>query len=193
MPARVNGPRIVLHRWVKGDTDPRLRAITSDASAHVEGIEMRGSWALVLAPLLAVGFLTVASGPANAFGSEVLGCGVDGGWTAHFCEGGGSTEFGELYSITFAAHNLSGTYSYAWTIQKNTYTSITTPCSSTTTYNCIESGCTATSSTCVVGARQGGLSAQVFAATLRLTQSGQSTTIDASAQIDGLDSGCRTC
>jgi hypothetical protein len=143
---------------------------------------MRKAWAAALAPLLAIAFMLLGTGPANAFGSEVLGCSVDSAtWTASTCGGGGS--LGDTDWITYSPHNLSGTYSYKWTITNSAGTAITASCS-TTTGPCIYGGCTATQSTCTVQATTG-KNDKTFTATLVLTQSGLSRTIKATATIYG--------
>jgi hypothetical protein len=125
---------------------------------------MRRFWTLLLTPVLALAFFMVASPNANAFGAEVLGCSWGSGpWIANNCGGGD-------YTLTFSAHNLSGTYSYSWTLTGSSTTTIT-------------SGCTATSSTCTVNADPLGRQDQTLTASLTLTQSGRSRTITAQATI----------
>ncbi|HJQ01026.1 MAG TPA: hypothetical protein VJ851_05460 [Jatrophihabitans sp.] len=134
---------------------------------------MRRFWTLLLTPVLAVAFFMVGSPAANAFGAEVLGCSWNSGpWIANNC--GGSDGL-----LTFSAHNLSGTYSYSWTLTG--YPSLT-----------IVSGCTATSSTCTVDTGDGALRDHTLTASLTLTQSGQSRTITAKATVYA-NGDCLTC
>jgi hypothetical protein len=136
---------------------------------------MRKFWTLALTPLLALAFFLVGAPSANAFGSEVLGCAWNGGgWVASNC-GGGSGQ------VVFSAHNLSGSYSYSWTIVNDLGYSYG-PCTGATP--CIISGCTATSSTCTLAA-EGPLHDRVVTASLTLHQSGLSRTIQAKATIWG--------
>lgn len=136
------------------------------------------------AHMLALAFLVVGSAPAHAFGSEVLGCWVDGsteGWTANSCYGDPPIS---TPTIHFSPHNLSGSYSMTWTVTGPGGLAITANCSSTTTYNCISSGCTVSSTTCDLTVRKGKY-ARTYTASLRLTQSGLSRTIQAQALIEG--------
>jgi hypothetical protein len=141
---------------------------------------------LLLAPLLALALLLVGIPSANAFGGEVLGCAWNGGsWTANNCGGSDGT-------LTFSAHNLSGSYSYSWTVTYGPST-VTTPCTSGIE-PCIQSGCTATSSSCTVFADNPyPLHDKVITASLRLTQSGQSRTITASATALSYKDPCPLC
>lgn len=147
---------------------------------------MRRMWAAALAPALAVVFLMLGSAPASAFGGEVLGCGFNPpAWTANSCAGADD--------LTFAVHNLSGTYTYAWTITNDRGTVITRICYSggVLTVPCIQSGCTATSSTCELDVY--GFSRDItYTASLRLTQAGLSRTLQAQA-LAYADPACRTC
>ena len=134
---------------------------------------MRRFWTLLLTPVLALAFFLVGNPAANAFGSEVLGCAWNGGtWVANNCGGG-------VDNLTFSPHNLSGSYSYSWTVKYGAST-VTSPCTSGIE-PCILSGCTTTSSTCTIYAEDPyPLHDKVITASLRLTQSGQSRTITAS-------------
>lgn len=133
---------------------------------------MRRFWTLLLAPVLAMTFFIVASPAAHAFGAEVLGCSWNGGsWIANNCGGNNGL-------VTFSARNLSGSYSYSWTLKVNSST-ISNGCNGVSE-PCIYSGCTTTSSTCTVST-YGALHDRVLTASLRLTQSGQSRTITAQA------------
>lgn len=145
---------------------------------------MRKLLIAAFAHVLALAFLVVGSAPAHAFGSEVLGCWVDGsagGWTANSCVGDVNTP---PPTIHFSPQNLSGSYSTSWTLIQNTHP-ITANCSSTTTTNCIVSGCTVSSTTCDVRAQSGGKATHTYTASLRLTQSGRSRTIQAQATVYG--------
>jgi hypothetical protein len=124
---------------------------------------MRRFWTLLLTPVLTLAFFVLGSPAANAFGSEVLGCDWGTGWVANNCGGGNGL-------VTFSAHNLSGTYSYSWTLTGYGATNIS-------------SGCTATSSTCTVNTGNGGLNDRTLTASLTLTQSGRSRTITAQATV----------
>lgn len=133
--------------------------------------EMRRFSTLLLTSVLALAFFVARSPAANAFGGEVLGCAWSGSaWIANDCGTGTGP-------ITFSAHNLSGSYSYSWTLNWS---------------KPIISGCTATSSTCTVDAGTAGLRPRTLRATLTLTQSGQSRTISAQATID-YNIDCTTC
>jgi hypothetical protein len=147
---------------------------------------MRRFWSLLLTPVLTVAFFLAGSPAANAFGSEVLGCAWNArAWTANNCGYGTGT-------ITFSPVNLSGSYSYSWTV---TYggSVVTTPCSSGIE-PCILSGCTATSSSCAVYADNPyPLKDRVITASLQLTQSGQSRTITASGTAKSSTPTCPTC
>jgi hypothetical protein len=131
---------------------------------------MRKLWTLALAPILALAFFLVGAPSANAFGSEVLGCDWGTGWVANDCGGGSGM-------VTFSAHNLSGSYSYSWTLTRDTGDTLTVSCS-TGISPCVYSGCTATSSSCTIYA-DGGRHNHVLTASLTLTQSGLSRTIQA--------------
>jgi len=140
---------------------------------------------LLLTPLLALFFLVLGSPSANAFGGEVLGCGVDNSaWTANSCAGGGDSST-SAHVIHYAAHNLSGSYSMKWTALNGFGTVITASCNSPQVVNCIWSGCTASSTTCDIGAGQFSQD-RTFTATLQLTQSGQTRSVQASAVIRGV-------
>jgi|GEM_PF-2845130 len=145
---------------------------------------MRRVMAVAFAHVLALGFLVVGSAPAHAFGSEVLGCTVDNstvGWTANSCEGYADNP---PPAVHFSARNLSGSYSMSWTLTRDT-TPITANCSSTVTTNCITGGCTAPSTTCDVRVQSTAKTSHKYTATLRLTQSGLSRTIQAQALLYG--------
>jgi hypothetical protein len=147
---------------------------------------MRKILVVAFAHVLALAFLVVGSVPARAFGSEVLGCTVSNsttGWTANSCTGDTDVPAPVIH---FSPQNLSGSYSMSWTLTGGTTTTgaITANCSSTVTTNCINGGCTATSTTCDVKG-QGGRSNRTYTASLRLTQSGLSRTIQAQALLYG--------
>jgi hypothetical protein len=158
---------------------------------------MRKILVVAFAHVLALAFLVVGSVPARAFGSEVLGCTVSNsttGWTANSCTGNTDVPAPVVH---FSPQNLSGSYSMSWTLTMGTTTTTTTTaitanCSSTVTTNCINGGCTATSTTCDVKA-QGGRNNRTYTASLRLTQSGLSRTIQAQALLYGDTSCVPTC
>ncbi|HST48728.1 hypothetical protein [Jatrophihabitans sp.] len=131
---------------------------------------MRRFWTAALALLSALALLVVGSPAANAFGSEVLGCSFDGGtWTANTCDGGGD---GAYHNITFAAHNLSGTYTTSWTVTFGT-TVLSTNCNGATT--------------CTIRVKGSSIEGRdrTYWANLKLTQAGQTRTISASALVYG--------
>jgi len=135
---------------------------------------MRKLYAAAVALLVALACFIVASPPASAFGSEVLGCSFDSSaWTANSCEDGGD---GLPHVVHFSAHNLSGTYTMSWTASVSN-------CSSTLTINCVSAGCTSTSTTCDLKVHDGH-AIKTFTVNLKLTQSGQTRTISASAVVD---------
>jgi hypothetical protein len=115
--------------------------------------------------------------------------GSPAGWESPQCAVGGAYDsVGDLEDVDFVPHNLSGTYSFVWTVGiqgATTFTPITRACASDTDYNCIASGCTATtaaSTSCDVVAKVGA-TRKMFSATLKLTQLGQSRSITAYADI----------
>jgi hypothetical protein len=147
---------------------------------------MRRIFKLAFTCVIALTLLILGNPAANAFGSEVLGCAFgSSAWTAGACEGGGDQ--GVIYNVQFSAHNLSGTYSMQWTV-KNEATLITAQCS-TGSWNCIQSGCTSTSATCTIATKAQPLYSHRLSASLQLTQSGQTRTINAVATVDPYCSG----
>ena len=145
---------------------------------------MRRLWAAALAPALGLAFVVMASGPADAFGSEVLGCWfTPQTWTAGSCTG----QTQAIYSV----HNLSGTYSYAWTFTMKGTPLALSSCAPPNGGACIASGCTATSSTCTVN--DSPLVDRTITATVRLTQSGLSRSISASATFQPDGGTCGGC
>jgi hypothetical protein len=143
---------------------------------------MRKVWTLVLAAVFALGAFVLGTPAANAFGTEVLGCKYgSASWTANSCSGA-------FDLATFSPSNLSGAYSYSWTLTQHG-SPVINICGSGAYSTCISSGCTSTSSTCTVDI-QGTLHYQTtVVASLVLTQSGQSRTIQASAN----EAGIRPC
>ncbi|MEO7260382.1 MAG: hypothetical protein ABI047_03865 [Jatrophihabitantaceae bacterium] len=140
---------------------------------------MRAFWAAVLTPVLTLAFFMLGSPAATAFGSEVLGCAVDtAAWTANSCGGGGD---GAISVVHYSPQNLSGTYSKSWTVTGPGGTAITGNCN-TTAIPCIYSGCALSSTTCDIKVRSGP-NDRTFTASLRLTQSGLTRTIQAQAVI----------
>ena len=124
-------------------------------------------------------------------GNEVLGCAFDAGpWTANSCNIGGT--LGDIDVAHFVPHNLSGTYTKSWTVTGPSGTALSN-CSSTVTYNCISGGCTSTSTTCDITVRTA-KNDHTYTASLKLTQSGVTKTISASAVVYGDGSnGCPLC
>jgi hypothetical protein len=152
------------------------------------GVDMRKLGTTALAVMVALILLVIGSPPASAFGSEVLGCAFDtASWQANQCAGGET--IGSRSVIHYAAHNLSGTYSKQWTITNDAGNAVTATCSSTVTGNCISSGCTTSSTTCdimvIVGAEL-----RRYTASLRLTQSGLTRTIQAVGVVYAGDPAC---
>jgi hypothetical protein len=146
---------------------------------------MRKFWTLLLTPVLAFAFFLVGSPAAQAFGSEVLGCNWGStAWTAGNCGSGDG-------NLTFSVQNLSGSYSYNWTVTYGSST-VTSPCNGGDP--CILSGCTASSSTCTVYADNPyPLHDKVITATLQLTQSGQTRTLTASGTAHSYKPACPLC
>jgi hypothetical protein len=140
---------------------------------------MRRFLITALAAALAGFFLMFASPSANAFGSEVLGCGFAPNytWAANQCAGNDGN-----YYVRFSPHYLSGTYSYQWSITDGYGAPITRFCTGlpATDQGCLSSGCTTTSSTCTIVVEDQA-DTLVYTASLKLTQSGQSRTIQAAA------------
>lgn len=138
---------------------------------------MRKVWTLVLTAVFALGAFVLGTPAANAFGTEVLGCtfSTSSAWTANSCSG----SYGDP---TFSPSNLSGDYTYSWSVTQYG-NPVTNACGSGTAGTCIYSGCTSTSSTCSVDIA-GSLYSEVTVVTsLVLTQAGQSRTIQASATV----------
>jgi hypothetical protein len=133
------------------------------------------TWAFT--PVLALAFFVLGTPAANAFGTEVLGCQFgSASWTANTCGPG-------LGVVTFSPNNLSGAYTYGWSVTHDG-APVTNICSSTTGAPCIYGGCTATSSTCDIRTAGSTFSQRTVVATLVLTQSGQSRTIQATATVE---------
>lgn len=144
---------------------------------------MRKLWTLALTPLLSLAFLMVGSGPANAFGSEVLGCSVNAAtWTAGSCQGGGVGYDGATVSITYSLHNLSGSYSYRWSIyvDGNLNSNYTSACTN--------------AASCTIQVKDNAYD-YFYRADVVVTQSGRSETLSAQAKILGwwINDPCRTC
>lgn len=152
---------------------------------------MRKIWAAALALVSALAVLIVGNPPANAFGSEVLGCSLGYGWTANSCSSYAGLEYGHPVFANFSAQNLSGTYAMSWTITTGTGAVVTQSC---TAYNslCIQSGCTASSSACQIKWSVGSQDRTLTAA-LTLTQSGQTRTVTARATIIEGSGPCSLC
>lgn len=155
---------------------------------------MRKLRAAFLALVSALAFLVVGSPPANAFGSEVLGCSVSFGWTANACASYAGLSAGQTLFANFEPHNLSGTYATSWALTGPSG-AITGSCSGTNNNPCIYTGCTAGSLSCQVRTQVGSARYTITAA-LTLTQSGRTRTVTAVATIkEGLNGGdpCRLC
>jgi len=104
---------------------------------------------------------------SEAFGGESLGCfvnvGSPGSYTSPTCDAP-SPRFS--YTVPFQVLGGSGTYSYAWNTSGLT----------------VSSGCTSTSSSCIISAR--GIPAdQTLTVSVVITQAGQQATLSASANI----------
>ena len=121
-------------------------------------------------------------------GNEILGCAFDSSaWTANSCALSGT--LGDIDVAHFVPHNLSGSYTMSWTVTGPS--GALSNCS--TGYNCISAGCTSTSTTCDITVRTG-LNDHTYTATLKLTQSGVTKTISASAIVYGDNStSCPKC
>ncbi|HEX8095913.1 hypothetical protein [Jatrophihabitans sp.] len=78
----------------------------------------------------ALAFFIVGSPPANAFGSEVLGCSVSFSWTAGSCTSYAGLSAGQTLYTNFEPHNLSGTYTTSWAVT-GPAGAITATCSTT--------------------------------------------------------------
>jgi len=153
---------------------------------------MRKLLTAVLALVSAVALCIIGSPPANAFGSEVLGCSAGGLWAANSCQSDGALGFDALVSISFSAHNTSGTYTTSWTLTLQNGGTITATCNSTETNTpCIDNGCTSSSLSCQIYQRVGNHDKNTTAA-LTLIQSGQARTITAVVTIFG-NGGCAKC
>jgi hypothetical protein len=142
---------------------------------------MRKLSALTVAFVLVLAFFVVGSPPANAFGSEVLGCAFDSSqWTDNACTA--SYQTGHVSIVHFTLHNVSGNYdSRAWTLTQGFGVPLTSSCDGVT-FPCIYSGCTSSFMTCDVQNRTGPNDRYVVAS-LQLTQSGQSRTYVAQATL----------
>lgn len=120
--------------------------------------------------VIAVGGLALSALPmsqAGALGGESLVCGISPGsaGTTGYCH---ATIGSSSYRVSFGVQNGSGTYSYSWTVTGGANQRV-------------YSGCTATSSTCIVSVS--GSSDQDIQGTVTLTQDGQSETLTATAYI----------
>lgn len=152
---------------------------------------MRKLCTLAVALLSAVAFLVVGSPSASAFGSEVLGCDFGLGYHASTCATSATWSTGTTVEANFYPANLSGTYGWSW-VAYDDGVRVTTNCVSINNAGCIDRGCTATSTQCVVQDHVGGGNSIV--AYLTLTQSGRSETLTATATIkDAADGGCHLC
>jgi hypothetical protein len=148
-------------------------------------------WTSIFTPLLALAVFLLGSPAAHAFGSEVLGCAFDSAaWTANSCEGGGDSSVYNT-AIHFSPHNLSGTYTKRWTVTNQSGGAVPN-CSSSITFNCISSGCT-TTTVCDLLVHSNIQHTNTYYASLRLTQSGQTRTITASALVDLDGTICIQC
>jgi len=144
---------------------------------------MRRLWTLILTPVLALGLLLFQAPAASAFGTEVLGCafGVysDADWTANSCEGSGAG--GTTETVYFWPHNMSGSYTWNWTVTKQNGTALP-DCSGILRSNCILD--CATIDGCEIRVRFSTLQSSTVIVKLQLTQSGQTRTISAKALVD---------
>ncbi|MEO7260851.1 MAG: hypothetical protein ABI047_06295 [Jatrophihabitantaceae bacterium] len=154
---------------------------------------MRKLWTAALAFVSALAFFIVGSPSANAFGGEVLGCSVSFGWTADSCTSYAGLSAGQTLYVNFEPQNLSGAYTSSWAIT-GPGGAVTGSCS-TGSFTCIFTGCTAGSLSCQVRTKVSSGPYAITAA-LTLTQSGQTRTVSAVANIKGgLNGGdpCRLC
>jgi hypothetical protein len=127
---------------------------------------MRRFISLLSVAIAAAGLTILTISPARAFGSESLGCIISPSQATtvgSFCQThipSGS------YDITYQLSNLSGTYSFAWSVPPG--------------YPVI-SGCTSTAIDCVVSAFGG--SEQTIQVSVVVTQGSSSETLSATAFI----------
>jgi hypothetical protein len=161
-------------------------------SVYARACAVLGAVSLAAFAFIGVASAANAASSSSSFtGSEVLGCAFDSGpWTANSCNIFGTS--GDIDVAHFVPYNLSGTYTMRWTVTGPSGSALSN-CSSTVTYNCISGGCTSTSTTCDVNTRAG-KNDHIYTASLKLTQSGVTKTISASAVVygDG-SSGCPLC
>lgn len=155
---------------------------------------MRKLWTAALALVSALAFFVVGSPSANAFGGEVLGCSVSFSWTAGSCTSYAGLSAGQTLFVNYEPRDLSGAYTTSWAITGPSG-AVTASCTTNTYSTCVYSGCTAGSLACQVRTKVGAEPYAITAA-LTLTQSGQTRTVSAVANIKGgLNGGdpCRLC
>ena len=129
---------------------------------------------------MASSIVAVASAPASAFGGETFGCRISPGtvFTWHQVCTNSKYTTGE-YWVAFQISNLSGSYTFSWSVGP---------------YQRLVSGCTSSSTTCTV-AVPGRQSTEVYG-TVHYSQGSQSGSLWSYAYIDSSSvspPGCPTC
>ena len=145
-------------------------------------------WSLALALLSTVAAVAIGSTPANAFGSETIGCSVGGSlYGSPNCSGLNSG--GILYDV----RNLSGTpdtYSFSWTVYAPGSGTPLSACATQWAVDCLSGPCT--SITCSVRASLTTIK-RPYTAYLVLSQNGQSRTLTSSAFVQRSSGGGGGC
>lgn len=125
---------------------------------------MRKALLLLLSLAAALGMSLVSTGPAMAIGGESLACQVNAsGLSSPEC---GPRNAAGTYSVMFQVVNGSGSYSYSWSVPRPP-----------------SSGCTSTSSYCIISVVPSGGSDLQITGSVTITQSGQSAGLTATATI----------
>jgi hypothetical protein len=132
---------------------------------------MRKVFSALAVAAAATTLAVVDAGTASALGGEQLGCYVSPTRTypqasPDYCYNNSMPA--SSYTATFQVMNLNGSYSYAWSVPA-LYASK------------IVSGCTSSSSTCVLGNLT---PTKVITVSVTISQSGQSSSLEATADIE---------
>jgi hypothetical protein len=131
---------------------------------------MRRYVAPLAAAALACGMPLALASSASAFGAESLGCYVSTGGppppSEQYCT---TSTPARNYNVTFSVANLSGSYTYSWTVPSH-IRGLTG-----------QSGCTSTSSSCSFGISAGG--EDIIDVSVVVTQAGQSETLYSEADV----------
>ena len=132
---------------------------------------MRRLLTALVAITLGITIALAAATPAQAFGSETLGCRIAPGTQFNWYPAcNNDTGFAYTYNVGFLVQNTSGSgYSYTWSI--------------TGQHGAVITGCTSTSNVCAVYATRRAGSYDITA-TVTVTQGGQSGTLYSIATID---------